>query len=436
MRVKQRTLTVSDIATPFGCCNYFDACTDEILTLSYRGTLGLLDWLGFRPASECYRSVEFITYVRPEQSGQADTPGYLSDPCADPYGFEYGTRKLTVEDFGLLGRHGPTRDARKASLNYCKTRPRYRLDGSQVMSEDEWDMLYAVDTILLDMNRLVITGNATVAGQFDGLQRWVSTNHGGSLNSYVVDWNGNPMAGGAGITINGNAIAATFSIMDVLLSLFRNIKQRVKWNPMLARQMKMMTAGDMVLVLPTGAADCLLDHYTCWRVCPGQQYEESNLNSPEARTFRDRLVAADNPLNVYGDGYITLDGTAIPLLVHDWELINSPTQFDMYFLTGSIGNMRVFEGEILEGQAVVDNMNLGSQQFFSTDGGRFVGMKYFENLCKQIKMWHSPRLFCMAPWAQMRFQDVQCDRPGGPLSADPADTSFYPETSFSAAECP
>lgn len=241
MKLKQRDMALSNTASPFGCCNYFDACTDELLTLSYRGTLGLLDWLGFKPATECYRSVEFITYVRPEQEQGRDTPGYLSNPCADPNGFEYGTRKLTVEDFGLIGRLGPTRNGMKQHLNYCKTRPRYRLDGTQVMSEDEWDMLFAMDTILLDMNRLVITGNATVAGQFDGLQRWISTLHGGSLNSYVVDWNGNPMAGGAGITINGNAIAATFNLIDVLLALFRNIKARIKRNPMLARQMQLLS---------------------------------------------------------------------------------------------------------------------------------------------------------------------------------------------------
>lgn len=430
-----RQLTVDDVVTPFGCCNYFDACTDELLTLSYRGALGLLDWLNFTPTEECYRSVEFITYVRPEQSGGVDSPGFMGNPCGTPWGFELGTRKLTVEDFGRIARSGPTRDLAKQHIHYCKTRPRYRLDGQLVTSEDEWDMLYAMDAILLDMNRLVITGNSGTAGQFDGLQRWVSTIHSAPLDSYVVNWNGNPMAGGAGVTINGAAIAATWDIIDVLLALFRNIKTRIKWNQMLAMQMAQnFTAGDMIILLPTSAADCLLDFYTCWRVCPGQQFEESNLNTPEARAFRDKLIAADNPLNVYGDGYITLDGTVIPLLTHDWGLINSPTQFDMYFLTGSIGNMRIFEGEMLDADEIA--RNAGDSRYTSFDGGRIAAVKTLDNMCKEIGLWHWPRLFCLAPWAQMRFQDVQCDRPGGPLSADPGDTSYYPETSFSVAECP
>ena len=437
LRQSVSRLSVEDNVSPFGCCNYFDACTDELLTLTYQGVLGILDWMNFQPTDVCYRSVEFITFKRPEQSQEADTPGYLSDPCTEPYGTEIGTRKITVEDFGLLGRSGPTRDVRKQHIKYCKTTPRYRLDGTPVTSEDEWDMLHAMDVMLLDNNRMVVVGNAAVAGQYDGLQQWVATTHGGSLNSYVVDWNGNPMTGGAGITVNGNGIAATYDLIDVLLVLFRNIMQRIGWNGRLAQQLRQMRVGDMILLLPTGLKDCLLDFYTCWSVCEGGQYNEVNMQTMEARKFRNNLVAATNPFNLYGAGYITLDGIVIPLMTHDWEMINGPTQYDMYFLTGSIGNVRLWEGEMLEGQAVVDNVaNLAPQAgYFSTDGGRVVGLVETDMLCKKIHLWHSPRLFCLAPWAQMRFQDIQCNRPGGPLSPDPADTSFYPETSFDAAEC-
>ena len=109
---QQRTMTISDVATPFGCCNYFDICAngDGIFSMTYRGMLGLLDWLGWRVVNECYRSVEFITYRRPEQSNGQDTAGYQSDPCAEPNSWEMGTRRLTVEDFGRITRAGPTRE--------------------------------------------------------------------------------------------------------------------------------------------------------------------------------------------------------------------------------------------------------------------------------------------------------------------------------------
>lgn len=432
-----RRMTVSTSATPFGCCNYFDQCADEILSLTYRGKLGLLDWMNWNVTEECYRSVEFLTYRRPEQSQGADTPGYLSDPCDEPNGWEFGTRKLTVEDFGRIARKGPTREIMKPKY-YCKTQPRYRLDGTLVDSEQEWDMLHTTDQILDDMRRLVITGNATVGGQFDGLQRWVATTHGAPLNSWVIDWNGNGMAGGAGITVNGTAIGPTFDLIDVLQSVFRRIRQRIMWSPVFSGTP--IALGDMVLVLPTFAIDCLLDFYTCWSVCAGGEYSPVNLQTYEARMFRDNLISATNPANLFGYGYITLDGVTIPLLAHDWELINGPTTFDMYFLTGNMGGRPIWEGEFLSASSALANFGPNSSanvgDYFTLDGGRMLGKYDTDMECYDMKLWHHPRLFCLAPWMQMRFQDVVCRGATDPLSPDPSQTSFYPETSFTAAVCP
>jgi len=41
-----------------------------------------------------------------------------------------------------------------------------------------------------------------------------------------------------------------------------------------------------------------------------------------------------------------------------------------------------------------------------------------------------------APWAQARIQDVRCVQPGGVLSPDPEEMSFFPECSFMPADCP
>ena len=438
----QNRMTVSESATPFGCCNYFDTCTDEVLSLTYRGTLGLLDWLGWKVTDECYRSVEFITYREPERTGQGGaTAGYLATACEDPNGWIFGTRQLTVENFGRMGRRGPTREIMKPKY-YCKTKPRFRLDGSAVESEQEWDMLFTTDQILDDMRTMIVTGSDAVAGQFDGLQQWVSNNHGAPLDSYVVDWNMNTFAGGAGITVNGAAIGATFDLITVLLSIYRRIRQRLLWSPEFSGSP--IALGDMILVLPTFMANCLLDAYTCWSVCAGSAYNEVNMQTMEARTFRDRLVAADNPANLFGSGFITLDGTTIPLLVHDWALIGGPTHGDMYFLTGNIGGRQIWDGEFLSAEAslatfapvVPANMNIGD--YFSLDGGRIIGKYDTDNLCYQLKEWHYPRMFCLAPWLQIRFQDVVCNDVLDPLSPDPAETSFYPETSFSVteADCP
>jgi hypothetical protein len=423
--------TPSNAATPFGCCNYFDHCADEILSLHYSGGLPLLDWMGFEVSDECYRALDFISFVRPEYTGGVATVGYIGDPCDDPNGFEYGACSLTVEDFGRYGRHGPVRDFMKPRF-YCKTDPRRRLDGTLVTDEREWDMRFAMDTIIQDISNDLVTGNATTAGQFDGLQRWVRTGYDcAGLDSIVIDWNGNGMAGGNGITWNGAAVANTFDIIDVLNAAFRRIKQRIMWSPLLKTQPLML--GDMILVLPTFMIQCLLDFYTCWSVCGGTEYNPVALMSYEARQFRNQLIAT-SPENLFGDGYIKLDNVTIPLLGYDWSMINGPTLGDMYFLTGAVGSNRIWEGEHISATTAAARMgNLG---YFSTDGGRVLGLIEADNECERLKLWMHPRLFCRAPWAQIRFQDVRCEIPGGPLSPDPTETSFYPETSFSAAECP
>lgn len=432
----QRTMTEGTQATPFGCCSFFDACNDQILSLYYRGQLDLLDWMGFNVTEECYRTVEFIDYVRPAQSGGADTVGYLA-ACADPNGVEFGSCKLTVEDFGRYGRIGPTRDIFKPT-KYCKTRPRMFLDGTPVDSEFDWDLIFATDQLLNDIRKDLIVGDATTTGRFDGLQRWVADTYDcDSLNSYIVDWNSNDLDGANGtaaVTINGTAISGTWGFVDVLLDLYRNIKQRISWSPLLRNQTRRV--GDSILLLPGFLGRALLDSFTCWSVCPGEaNVKIVTLANKETREFRLSLNGG-----MFGHGKIYLDGDEIPLLFYDWELINSPTVGDIYFLTGSIGAQRVWEGEHLSAEIAMrqfDGVEGNPGDFWSRDGGRILGKVDVENTCRTLKAWMRPRLFCSAPWAQIRFQDVKAATPSGPLSPDPALTSFSPVSgSFNPATCP
>lgn len=430
---RQRALTLDTTATPFGCCNFFDRCTDELMSLHFSGMLPLLDWMGFNVTDECYQVMEFIAWARPEYSGGNPTGGYISDPCADPNGIEYGSTKISVEGYGRYGRKGPTREIMKPT-RYCATDPVRRLDGQVVTSESEWDLRFAVDQLLVDVQKHVITGNATTNGQFDGLERWVRNGYTGPnaemLDATVIDWNGNPMAGGAGITWNGAAIAATWAFMDVLLSTFRRLKQRISWARQLANQQWRL--GDAVLVMPTFLTYCLLDYFTCWSVCDGGLYSPVNLQQMESRAFRDGLISS-RPENMFGFGYITLDGVAIPLMAYDYELIKGPKTGDIYFLTRGIGGVDIWEGQHLSAASAASEY--GDHGYFTVDAGRILGKVDTENECTTLKAWMHPRLFCRAPWAQVRFQNVQCEVVGGPLSPDPEDTSFFPLTSFSVAEC-
>ena len=433
---KQRDVPMTSpdsAATPFGCCHFFDQCAeDSIMSLHYAGGLPLLDWMGFNVSDVCLRTIEFINFVRPEQSAGACTEGYISGACDDPHGIEYGACKLSVEDFGRYGRRGPIRDIMTPKY-YCRTDPRWRLDGKLVVDEDEWDMRFATDVLVQDISKHLIIGNSATAGQFDGLQQWVATGYDCTmLDSIVVNWNGNTMAGGAGITWNGAAVGAAFDFVNVLLSAYRRIRQRISWSSTLNAQR--MRLGDMILVLPTTMAHCLLDFFTCWSVCAGSTFNPViALQSYEARTFRDRLIG-ESPENMFGFGFIRLDSFPIPLLAYDYELITGATTGDAYFLTGAVGSNRIWEGEHLSATTAAGK--LGGLGYFSTDGGRLLGKWDVDNECKRVKLWMHPRLFCRAPWAQIRFQDVNCAHPEPTISPDPCDASFYPETSPVVAECP
>lgn len=422
----QRALSLGTSISPFGCCNFFNRCTDELMSLHFAGGLPLLDWMGFEVTDVCTETFEFITFVRPARSGGEPTAGHIADPCADPLGTEFGTASLTIEDFGRYGRLGPTRDIMRPK-RYCRTDPQRRLDGTAVTDEREWDAVFAMQAIIQDVSRDLIIGNKSTPGKMDGLENIVKTGYTSSmLDSWIVDWNGNSVAGGAGITINGTAIAATFNFEQVLQALLRRIKQRISWSPSLRNQQ--MNLGDMILLMPTQMAECVLDLHTCWNQCPSDVSYNTFITTQAAKEYRTQIMGG-----LFGYGQITVDGIPIPILGYDWELIKSQTLNDIYMLTGGVGSAKIWYGQHLAAaEAAARHSTKG---YFSLDGGRVLALYATENECEVLKEWIHPRIWTRAPWAQIRFMDVRCTGILDPLSPDP-ESSFYPLTSFATAVCP
>lgn len=418
-----RAMTVTDSPTPFGCTNFFDRCTTELMSLHYGGSLPLLDWFGFDVSDTCVRTFEYLVYQRADRTtGNAPTPGYLNDPCETPNGWEYGTTKMTIEDFARYGRRGPVREVMKPR-RYCETDPIRRLDGQVVTDEREWDVRFTTDQIISDISRDIIVGNKTSnPGQMDGLESLVKTGYPAPpLDSIVIDWNGNPMSGGAGLTWNGTPVTGSWDFVDVLTSIVRRVRQRISWSPTLRNQQ--LNLGDMILLMPTNMAQCLLDFYTCWSVCAGAEFNEVVLNTYEARQFRQQLVGG-----LFGYGQIMIDGIPLPILGYYWGLIKGPNTGDVYLLTRSVGSTRMWYGEHLSADEAARRYAEGG--YFSTDGGRILGRYDAENECIQLKEWMHPRIYTTAPWAQVRFQNVRCVTPGGWLSPDPEESSFAMLSSF------
>lgn len=426
-------LTESDIATVYGCCGVFDMCSDrDLMSLSFQGSDPFLDWVGWQATDVCVIKKNFITYMRPQYTDGTPTVGYASDPCAPANSVEWGTCDFTLEDFARIRRAGPVRDLTKTTMRMCEIQPRYRLDGTMINNDLEYDSVIATEVLLQDIRNMVITGNAATPGMADGLERLVRNGYVDSqgrtcqaMDSIVIDWNSNTMDGGAGITWNGAAISATANFVDVLRATIRRVWQRIKMAPALQAQQPRM--GDQILLLPDFLAQCLLNAYTCWSVCPGAQFNEANINTLDARAFRDNLNGG-----LFGAGRIFIDGVEIPLLTYDWSLIKGPTHGDIYFLTGSWGALKLIQGQYLNMNPIVQQR---PRSYWATDGGRLLHWSEQDETCDKHTVEMRPRWLSWAPWAQVRFQDVQCSVPGGPLSPDPLETSFFPTQSFLGAEC-
>jgi len=434
-------MSITGAPTPYECCGLFDICTDaDLLSLSLQGVDPFLDWITWRANTECNIRKSFISYVGPEKGeGRAIcTDGHLANPCSDPYGIEAGTCDFLLHDFARFRRSGPTRDITTNRLMYCQTQPRYRLDGTPINDTKELDMLFAAEVVLQDLRKHVIWGAAT-AGSMAGFEELLAYPYYDPeghrckmMDSNVINWNGNPMSGGNGITWNGTAQPNTADIVDMLLAVYRIVRQRLSWSPTLSGN---LVPGDIVLMMPTFVIQCLLDFYTCWSVCPGSLSEDSLinvlplLNTLEARGFRNALNGG-----MFGAGSITLDGFTIPLIAYDWGTIAGPKTGDIYFLTGSVGPTRLIEGQYLNMSSVPGD--LPGQAFMSTDGGRILTWTNRQQTCYEQVVEMRPRLLAWAPWASAVINDVQCAGLGPHLSPDPCESSFFPGgASMTPASC-
>lgn len=426
-------LTVATTPGPiYGCTGLFDLCGDaDLMSLSFQGQEPFLDWIGWEGTDICEIKRNYIAWERPAYSGASPTAGYLADPCGDANTFDWGTCDFVLTDFARLRRRTPPRDVTKVGLNRCVTSPRYRLDGALITNDLEWDTRIVTEVQQGDLKRMIVNGNAATPGQFSGLEVLVNDDYHSSngnrcrsLDSNVIDWNANDMDGGAGITWNGVAQSATAGFIAFLYAAIRLNIQRIKWSGSLSSQN--LEVGDIAFVAPSRLIQCVLDAYTCYRVCEGGQYTENNLNSYEARAFRDKLNGG-----LYGAGSIFVDGIEVPMIAYDWGLLKSDTLNDAYLLTRKVGGVRTFSGQYNDlrvAQQILD------AKFDVTDGGRLLSWYEDDQTCLQRNVEMQPRLLMPAPYLQTRFESVRCQTLGPNLGPDAAASdSFFVEDSFISA---
>jgi hypothetical protein len=398
----------------------FDLCgKNDLMSLSFTQTQPFLDWLGWEKSNTWKLMRYYLQFVRANRSGGSGSAGWLSDPCADPNTYEWEDTQLTIEGFARLRRQGPVRDITRSGMNYCEASPRYRLDGTQINDDREWDMRAATEVILQDLSSMLVSGNNDTAGQFDGLATITATAQNSSLlNSINIDWKNHTLAGGAGATWNSVAnIPTAATLIDTITAVFRRIRERIRMAPTLATQQ--LRVGDVILLLPGVFLPCILDAYTCWAVCDN---DYNAMNTFEARRFRDNLNGG-----MFGAGRIFIEGFEIPLMPWDWGLIGAGgAKFDMYMLVGAVGSYKTLFGQYNDMDAVVAKKDPG-EPYWSTDGGRLLGWYENDHTCEKRIVEMQPRLVSLAPWTIARFKDIVCNIVGPALSGDPWSAYFpYP----------
>lgn len=425
---KEASLTASTLPQLYKDGLFAMCGSNDLLSLSLEDE-PFLDWLGWRGSNEVRQFVKLITYVGPSGTAAGSASSGVGAACDDPNGVEFGKVEVLLPDKGRIKRAGPVRDLTENNRKVCDEYPVFTKDGQQIQDELMWSLTLAGMALKQDLKRLVVTGNAGNANEFSGLQTLVNTGYrdantgalAPSMDSQVIAWSNNVM------TWKKNG---THVLVDYLIDIVRRIRQRAAWSSLGG-----VAVGDQVLVMPTFLRDQLLDSYTFWSIQPGVQYNEANLNTFEARTFRNGLNGG-----TFGMGQIFVDGTPVPIITYDWMSIGQSAPYhtgDIYVLTRRIGNVPVMWGQYVDmtQPAARFGEEAGYGHYRATDGGRFLSYWKTDNECTQSVVVMRPNVYLSAPWAQARITNVAAQRPLAPLSADPT-SSYYAETNKGVAIAP
>lgn len=421
-----RQLTIDTLpATLYGPNSLFTLCTDDaLMALTLGGSNPLADWIGWTGTDVWRREVGLILYEAPEGTAAGSpTTAWVTNPCEDSEGVEWGSTDWSIEGFGHLRRHGPTREAGRIGLRLCERSPIYRLNGTRIENDLEYDMAVAARVLNQDFSRGLVEGNGANPGQFHGLEALVATGYTDSqgrrvpmMDSIVIDWNGNGLNGGAGVTWNGQAVASTWNLVDVVMGAVRAVRRRMSMSPAMGNSP--VAFGDMAIVGPQPVLEGILNAYVCWSVCEGTQYNETFLSVDGARELRQDLL--DEGGNDYY-AVISIDGQRIPLVAHEWGMINGSGLYDFYILTRQVAGQRLMYGEFNDMERVAATLE---GDYESTDGGRFLTWPERDMTCLIRYTEMRPRLVIPAPWAQVRFMDVAYDTVGPMFAYDPISPYF------------
>lgn len=378
----------------YGACNIFDGnCTDNP-ALSRLANQNISKILALFPptATAVYRrQSKYLTHlfndaVDPHQercSTDAPTP-------------DIGICNVVCEGFGHLMQGGPRRystDERLYTSDY--TQRRY-VDGSIIANNRDFDRQVAAELLVAAWTADIING-AGAPNQMTGIAQTLTNamlldGNCALLKPSVVDWVGLPMNDTVSIgkTRNGDPIAATAQIIDVLEARLAEIKKLISQTPALRGQR--LQYGDIVLLMPAALMECLKNHFLCFKPC-GVTTISTEYSAQKEIFYQS---------NFGGDAEITINGTAIPIFTDE-----GVTAGDMFLLVRRVGNIEIWQHEYKDYLQTASPEIVNGNTF---ENGKFVETLKHDNgsVCYNIILRVEPRLCLVAPQLQTWIQNVAC----------------------------
>lgn len=387
----------------YGRFSIFDPCSPgDVFGLQVQ-TVGLMEWLGFRPNKFYRRRVDILSYIGPAGlAGSGEISSGAGAPCEDAYKWEFGYCGYNQVHTSWYHRSGDPLDPHSIVQERCETSPRYRVNGVQISDDMEWQMNGIMTVIQQDLRNGIVHGSHSNAFEMNGLESIIKTGYAdddGTLcpmaDSILVNWDKDNLAG------EENDLGNFFDYLDEVVT---EVEYR-------ASKLGGISETDMILLTSRFMATCLLDAYACYTTCGVTTWEDfhGGLDISEqalrAQQRAARIALNGGPLydGAAAVGYLNLkSGRRLPIMVDDTLNISRPVSeycTDIYMLTRRIGNFDVLYGEYLDMSEFESRVKKQMPSFSARAdaAGRFVFKGNERHFCVELEVGTSPELYLSAP---------------------------------------
>ena len=395
-------------------------CGPDDIISAYVDGAPFADWLNWKGELFERTFARILANVGPDMEDGVHTSGVLADECDTCESVKWGKCEIDTTK-ALLCRCGEEITTYNLNYGYCEEQPIFRVDGTPITNNAEWQAALAAQTLGMDIEQQLIYGNRVNANEADGLQRLVRTGYVdcrsslacAQADSIVVDWQFDGMNG----TCNGHG-----NIINKITDILRRFKLRAG-----ARS---LNTADVVIMLPSFMRDFLVDYWAAF----GTFLVVGAIQVDATEVFRRRERFISGGAN--GDGWVPVNGQPISFLVNDYMPMDQCNQdcaaggfvSDIYVLTRRMGNMEIIHGTYQNyadtiGPALASRF--GADQFRVSDGGKFLRYQMLRNeICFNTCVSMRPGLHISAPFMQARIHDICATAQFAPISKTPGHYYF------------